>query len=130
LKQQQAQRESLKNVEQTWFVHCPKNLADFRNNKGGSPLEGKFPGNSRKHGIISSDCWEKISPPWDFLPYNLGNLPCFGVSVGLNVCRTDCNSTEDKEYLQCNIDAWTDPDPCFLQELLLYPYGKHDIETK
>ncbi len=64
-------------------MHCHKNLVDFRNNRGGSSLEG-FPGNSRKHGIISSECWE-ISPPWDILPYNLGNLPYFGDRVVVGV---------------------------------------------
>ncbi len=31
-----------------WWVHCPKNKADFRENKGGSPLEGKFSSNPWK----------------------------------------------------------------------------------
>ncbi len=61
-------------------VHCPKNKAHFRKYRGGSPREGKFPGNSRKLGIISSDYWE-ISPPGDFLPNTLGNLLCFWDSV-------------------------------------------------
>jgi hypothetical protein len=61
-------------------IHCPKNKADFRKYWGGSPLEGKFTGNSQKLGIISSDYWE-ISPPRDFLPNTLGNLLCFRDSV-------------------------------------------------
>jgi hypothetical protein len=43
-------------------------------------MEGKFTGDSRKLGIISSDYWE-ISPPGDFLPSTLGNLLCFRDSV-------------------------------------------------
>jgi hypothetical protein len=62
-------------------LHRPKNKADFRKYKGGSPLEGKFTGDSLKLGIISSDYWE-ISPPGDFLPNTLGNLLCFRDSVG------------------------------------------------
>jgi hypothetical protein len=58
----------------------PKNKADFRKYRGGSPPEEKFPGNSRKLGIISSDYWE-ISPPGDFLSNFLGNLLCFRDSV-------------------------------------------------
>jgi hypothetical protein len=61
-------------------LHCPKNKADFQKYRGGSPLEGKFTGDSRKLGIISSDYWE-ISPPGDFLPNTLGNLLCFRDSV-------------------------------------------------
>ncbi len=49
------------------YVRCPKNKADFQEYRGGSPLEGKFPGKSQKLGIISSDYWE-IFPPGDFLP--------------------------------------------------------------
>jgi hypothetical protein len=56
--------------------HCPENKADFQKYRGGSPLEGKFTGDSRKLGIISSDYWE-IFPPGDFLPNTLGNLLCF-----------------------------------------------------
>jgi hypothetical protein len=63
-----------------WAITCPKNKADFQKYRGGSPLEGKFPGNSRKLGIISSDYWE-IYPPEDFLCYTLGNLLCFQDSV-------------------------------------------------
>jgi hypothetical protein len=36
----------------------PKNPANFQGYRGASPLEWKFPGNSRKRGIISSDNWE------------------------------------------------------------------------
>jgi hypothetical protein len=57
-------------------LHCPKNNAHFLKYRGGSPLEEKFPGNSRKLGIISSVYWE-ISPPGAFLPYTLGNLLFF-----------------------------------------------------
>ncbi len=57
-------------------AHCPKNKANFRKYRGGSPLERKFTGDYRKLGIISSDYWE-ISPPGDFLPNTLGNLLCF-----------------------------------------------------
>ncbi len=39
-------------------------------------MYGKFPSNSRKVVIISTDYW-KIFPPGDFFPYFLGNLPCF-----------------------------------------------------
>jgi hypothetical protein len=60
--------------------HWPKNEADFRKYRGASPLEGKFTGDSRKLGIISSDYWE-ISPPGDFLPNTLGNLLCFRDSI-------------------------------------------------
>jgi hypothetical protein len=56
-----------------------KNLANFRNEWEEVPWRENFLVILRKHGIISSDIWE-ISPPWDFLPYNLGNLPCFGDS--------------------------------------------------
>ncbi len=34
-------------------VHCPKNKADFRENKGGSPLEGKFSSNPWKWWLLS-----------------------------------------------------------------------------
>ncbi len=61
-------------------MHCPKNEADFRKYRGGGPLEGKFPDNSRKLGIISSDYWE-ISPPGELLPNTFGNLLCFRDSV-------------------------------------------------
>ncbi len=46
--------------------HCPKITSDFQEYRGGSPLEGKFPDNFRKLGILSSVCWE-ISPTEDFL---------------------------------------------------------------
>jgi hypothetical protein len=44
------------------------------------PYRGKFSSNSRKLVIISTDYW-KIFPLGDFLPYILGNLPCFWDSV-------------------------------------------------
>jgi hypothetical protein len=74
---QSTTRASLK---QYYQLHCPKNKAYFRKYRGGSPLKGKFPGNSPKLGIISSDYWE-ISPPGDFLPNILGNLLWFRDSV-------------------------------------------------
>ncbi len=61
-------------------VHCPKIEADFREYRGGIPLEGEFSGNSRKEGIISSDYWE-IFPPEDFPPQTIGNLLCFRDSL-------------------------------------------------
>jgi hypothetical protein len=65
---------------QVYGIHCPKIKADFREYMGGSPLEEKFPGNSRNLGIISSD-YKEISPPEDFLPCTLGNLLYFRDSV-------------------------------------------------
>jgi hypothetical protein len=43
-------------------------------------MYGKFPSNSRKVDIILTDYW-KIFLPGDFLPFFLGNLPCFWDSV-------------------------------------------------
>jgi hypothetical protein len=57
-----------------FILWCMRSCVEH--NRGGSLLQGKFPGNSRKLGIISSDYWESV-PLEDFLPYTLGNLLCF-----------------------------------------------------
>ncbi len=61
------------------LVHSPKNKADFRKYRGGSPLEGKFPDNSRKLGIISSDYWEISEEMMPSFRELSGNFPSRGL---------------------------------------------------
>ncbi len=56
--------------------HCPENKADFREYKGGSPLEEKFTSNPWKWWLVSYNYWE-IFPAGDFLLFTYGNLPDF-----------------------------------------------------
>ncbi len=55
------------------FLHCPKNKADFRENKGGSPLEGKFSCNPWKWRLVSQN-YREIFLSRDFLLFTYGNL--------------------------------------------------------
>ncbi len=58
------------------LVECPK-ISQISQRKGEEVPGGKTAVNSRQRGINSSGYWESPPPTGEFLPYILGNLPCF-----------------------------------------------------
>jgi hypothetical protein len=62
------------------FLQCPKNKAEFREYKGGSPQEGKFSSNPWKWRLVSQN-YREIFPTGEFLLFTCENLQDFWDSV-------------------------------------------------